>query len=114
MRPSNPFRPLDTEETLEEARAASEEGPVVLFKHSISCPISAGAHSEMETLTADDDPPVYRLIVQQARPLSQRIAQDLGIRHESPQVIVLRNGRPVFHASHGRVRADTIREASKA
>lgn len=107
---STPFLPLETEGDLQQARARSEKEPVVLFKHSLTCPISARAHQEMEAL-ARDGAPVYRLLVQHARSLARLIANDYTIRHESPQAIVLCSGEPVFHASHHRVRADALTDA---
>ena len=52
--------------------------------------------------------PVYLVDVLGQRPLSQRIAAALSIRHESPQVIVLQAGKPLWHASHYDVTADTL------
>ena len=51
---------------------------------------------------------MYLVDVLGQRPLSQRIAADLSIRHESPQVIVLQAGKPMWHASHYDVTADTL------
>lgn len=52
--------------------------------------------------------PVYFVDVLAQRPLSQRIAVALGIRHESPQAIMLQAGTPVWHASHSEVTADAL------
>jgi bacillithiol system protein YtxJ len=51
---------------------------------------------------------VFLIDVLSQRPLSQRLAADLGIRHESPQAIVLQDGKPVWHASHYDVTADAL------
>lgn len=113
MPPDVSIRSLDTPETLEEARHRSHDEPVVLFKHSATCPISSHVDAEISTLSAEADPPVYRLVVQQARPLSNAIAETFGIRHESPQAIVLYRDTPVFHASHYGVTADALRTAAR-
>lgn len=115
MMPSDPevseFRPLASESDWSDARAQSDDTPVLIFKHSTACPVSARAQREMQDVAAEPEaPPVYRLVVQKSRALSNRIAQALDIRHETPQVIVLRSGVPVFDTSHSRVRADTLRE----
>ena len=52
--------------------------------------------------------PVFLVDVLSQRPLSQNIAASLGIRHESPQAIVLRRGAPLWHASHYDVTADAL------
>lgn len=104
------FPLLETQEALEAAVARSQEEPVVLFKHSRICPTSTRARMQMLQLDAPGDPPVYEVVVQDARPVSNEIAARFDIKHESPQVILLRQGRPVYHASHGRVRAASVRE----
>lgn len=105
-----PFHSLTDVSDWADARDASESKPVVLFKHSSACPTSARANDEMSEL-ASDDVTVYRVVVQDARDVSDQIAEDLDIRHETPQAIVLSNGTPVFDTSHFRVKADTVREA---
>jgi bacillithiol system protein YtxJ len=105
----NRFRKLVEETDLVAALKASDAQAVVLFKHSSSCSLSHSAHAQMETIAAEL--PVYRLVVQQSRALSNRIEQHFGIRHESPQVIVLHGGRAVFNASHRKVTAEIVRNA---
>ena len=84
--------------------------PVVLFKHSITCGISHRARRQIGQLTEERDPPVYEVIIQEMRPLSNKIEEQLGIRHQSPQVIVLHQRQPIFDASHGRVTAQAVRD----
>lgn len=86
----------DTEE-LEALFAESHEKPVVLYKHSLTCPISHAAYEEMSLMKNES---VRMIIVQDARAVSNEIATRTGLRHESPQTIILRDGRPVWHASH--------------
>jgi bacillithiol system protein YtxJ len=107
------FRSLDTVQDWTAARKASSSHPVVIFKHSSMCPTSARANGEMQTV-AEADVPVYRVVVQEARDVSDTIAEDLDIRHETPQVIVLSKGTTVFDTSHHRVRADAVRDALPA
>ena len=106
------FQTLDTEGVLQEAQERSLNEPVVLFKHSATCGTSSIARRQMLQLTEDTDPPVYELVVQTSRALSNHIAALYEITHQSPQVIVLHKGQPVFNTSHGRVKADTIREVA--
>ncbi len=105
------FHELDSDATFAAAAERSMQEPVVLYKHSATCGTSYRARREIQRLTEPGDPPVYEVVVQQARALSGKIAQDLGVRHASPQVIVLHRGRPVFDASHGRVTAQAVRQA---
>lgn len=85
----------------------SKERPVVIFKHSLTCPISSAAYSQMAEFPGE----VALIEVQRARELSREIENRLGIAHQSPQVIVLRNGRVVWNASHFEITADAVTEA---
>jgi bacillithiol system protein YtxJ len=96
---------------LDELVARSHEAPVVLFKHSTTCPISARAHNQMSKLPTGVAGHVSLLIVQRARELSRRVAEQTGIRHESPQAIILRNGEVVWSASHFDITAEAVEQA---
>lgn len=102
---------LHTEADLAAAVAHSNKVPVVLYKHSATCGVSYRARREIEHLIEATDPPVYEVVVQHARALSSLIAERWHIRHESPQVIVLHRGEPIFNASHRRVTAQALRDA---
>jgi bacillithiol system protein YtxJ len=95
---------------LETALSASTDRPLVLFKHSVSCGRSHAALRELHAhLGAAADGADYALItVQSERHLSDEAAARLGIRHETPQIIVVRDGRAVWNASHYRITADAI------
>jgi bacillithiol system protein YtxJ len=99
------FIELNSIEKLEELFEKSNEQPIVLFKHSLTCPISAGVHEEVSGVEAD----VNVVIMQKSRDISNEIAQKTGIRHESPQAIVLQNGEVVYHASHYDITADDVK-----
>lgn len=99
-------RIIDTK-SFDEMTGRSKERPVVVFKHSLTCPISARAYEQM----AEFEGEVALIEVQQAPELSREIESRLGVAHESPQVIVLRNGEVVWSASHFDVTADAVAEA---
>lgn len=101
---------IATEQDLESALAHSEEKPVVLFKHSITCPTSARADRQLQRLHEDGEA-IYRLVVQHSRALSNRIAETLDIIHQSPQAIIIWKRSPTFHAAHYSVTASALREA---
>ena len=85
--------------TLDKLQAAIEESrirPVLLFKHSTSCGISAGVFRDVKMVDAD----INIVVVQTDRHISNEIERHTGIKHESPQAIVLKNGEAVYHASH--------------
>ncbi|RPI27208.1 MAG: bacillithiol system redox-active protein YtxJ [Acidobacteria bacterium] len=84
---------------------------VVIFKHSGRCPISRGARSEVERFIQEmPDIPVYLVDVIHNPAVSRSVAERTGIRHESPQTIVLRSGSVIWHASHYDVTKAAIRE----
>ena len=84
---------------------------VFVYKHSETCPISAMALREVERFVdAHADVPVYVLDVHAQRPLCRQVAERLGVRHESPQVILLREGEVAWHSSHYGVNARAMGE----
>jgi bacillithiol system protein YtxJ len=96
---------------LEEMFARSNDAPVVLFKHSTTCPISAHAHRQMSRLSRAVSAEIALVVVQRARAVSNQVAERTGVRHESPQVIVLRGGKPVWSASHYDIATDSVESA---
>jgi bacillithiol system protein YtxJ len=102
----NKFLKIDDQATLENLLTDSTTKPVIVFKHSNACSISARAYREMEKLDN-----VNILEVQSARDVSREIATLTGIRHETPQVIILRDGKAVWNASHFDVTAAGVMKA---
>ena len=98
------FIEIHSDEELDELFQKSEEQPVVLFKHSLTCPISSGVYREVSGIDSD----IYLIVVQYARGVSNLLAEKTGVRHESPQAFVIKDGKPVYHASHYDVTAEDI------
>jgi bacillithiol system protein YtxJ len=100
-----PVHSLSHIDELDAAIAESRERPVLLFKHSRTCGVSCEALDELHAHVGESQSPAaYKLItVQSHRQLSTEAAVRLGIRHETPQAILLRDGRPVWTASHFRI-----------
>lgn len=108
---------LDSPEALTQCLARSHAEPVFIFKHSTRCPISSGARREVERYLQEAGEralPVYINYVVEARAISNAIEANAGIRHESPQMLLLVSGRPVWNASHGGIRADALAGAAAA
>jgi bacillithiol system protein YtxJ len=101
---------------LEAAIAESLHRPVLVFKHSRTCGISCEALDELHAhVERSGVRAAYKLItVQSHRGLSDKAAARLGIRHETPQAILLRDGRPVWNASHFRITATNLDSAIRA
>ena len=99
---------------LEAAIVESLDRPVLLFKHSRTCGISCEAFDELQAHLAKHAGTAasYKVItVQSHRRLSDSAAERFGIRHETPQAILLKDGRPVWNASHFRITADALTRA---
>ena len=103
---------LHTQEDYDEMLEHSKREPVILYKHSASCPISARAQEQVALVK--HDLPVYTLTVQYARELSKQAAEDLGVTHQTPQAIILKNGEPKSDFSHGKVTSESLSEAVAA
>lgn len=95
--------PLTDPAQLDAIDQASQERPVLLFKHSTRCSISTAALDRLErawTPADDQVHTVYYLDLLRHRSISDAIAARYGVQHESPQVLVIRHGRCSQHASH--------------
>ena len=103
----NKFFKIADRTTLENLLTDSQRKPVIVFKHSNACSISSRAYREMEKVEA----PVNILEVQSAREISRELANLTGVRHETPQVIVLKDGKAVWNASHFDVTAGDVAKA---
>jgi bacillithiol system protein YtxJ len=105
----NNFRPVEDGAALDALLARSHEGPVLLFKHSNTCPISAHAYRQMQEVKS----PVSIVVVQQSRDISREVESRTGVQHETPQALVLRKGQAVWSASHFEITADAVERALK-
>ena len=88
----------------------SVEKPVMVYKHSYRCGISTMVQNRLERgweLTSSQITPYFLDLITH-RSISNAIASDTGIHHESPQVIVISNKQVVYHASHGSIDAEAI------
>ena len=105
--------PLHDVASLDAAIAESSERPVLLFKHSRYCGVSCEALDELQVHIEGATPGAvsYKMVtVQTDRPVSDAVAQRLGVRHETPQAILLKDGKPVWKASHFRITATNLEE----
>jgi bacillithiol system protein YtxJ len=100
--------PVEDQATVERAMAAPR---AVIYKHSPRCGVCVASDQEIRHFVAGPcDVPVFWIDVVTHRQLSQRVAEHLGVTHESPQVILVERGRAIWHASHWEVRASDLEE----
>ena len=107
------WKVLDSEEQLDQIIKDSYQKPVVLFKHSISCGISAMAKYQLEEQWDfnPEDFDFYYLDLINNRSVSNKIAKDLDVIHQSPQIIVVKKGQSIYNTSHHNINSATLRRA---
>lgn len=91
----------------------SAKKPVVIFKHSISCGISSMAKEKLESdwdFTAEDLD-FYYLDLINNRPVSNEVATYFGVTHQSPQVILIQNGKATYNTSHHQISIAALHKA---
>lgn len=93
---------INSEQELQEI--LSKEPFVAVFKHSTRCSISSMVKNRLERDWTSDHP-VYFLDLIAHRNVSNLIAQISGVQHESPQMIVFKEGKAIFNASHTSISA---------
>ena len=101
---------LSEEAQLDQIKEQSKQQPVVIFKHSTRCSISAMAKLRLERQAAPQDILFYCLDLLRNRPLSNRIASDFLVHHESPQVLLIKNGECTYEESHNGINMHEIIE----
>ena len=104
---NNGFIELRDLASLDSFLAQSNGDPVIIFKHSDSCGISARAYIQMSEL----ERPVGLVTVQTARAVSDEIGRRTGLAHETPQVMIISDGEVAWTASHGQVKAAAVEAA---
>ncbi|MBC7829595.1 MAG: bacillithiol system redox-active protein YtxJ [Chitinophagaceae bacterium] len=91
---------LQHEQQLQEIKEKSKTRTQVIFKHSIRCGVSSVVKSRLDKGKLPTDNDYYFLDIIHYRALSNKIAEEFTVYHESPQVLVIRNGECVYDESH--------------
>jgi bacillithiol system protein YtxJ len=110
---------LEGVDELDHLLSETDTRPLLLFKHSYTCGISAEALDELVAHLNETSPENVRVddlryamvTVQTHREVSNAVSSKLGVRHETPQALLVRNGRVVWAASHFRVTAAAVTRA---
>ena len=105
-------------EELDRLLSESHTRPLLLFKHSYTCGVSAEALDELvdhlneDVVAAGMPEPRYAMVtVQTDRDVSNAVSSKLGVRHETPQALLIRDGQVIWSASHFRVTASAMKKA---
>lgn len=105
---------LTEESQLEAIKQQSMEQPVVIFKHSTRCSISSMAKSRLERSVAPESVAFYYLDLIRYRNISGKIAEMFHVHHESPQVLLIRNGECTYDESHSGISMEEIADQAAA
>jgi bacillithiol system protein YtxJ len=104
------WKKLESASTLDNIIEDSFNAPQIIFKHSTSCPISGMAKRRLEGGWDLDLSPYY-LDLLSYRSISNAIADKLSVRHESPQIILIKNGKAIYDESHLDISASSLQES---
>lgn len=88
----------------------SQSKPQVIFKHSTRCSVSSMAKSRLERSRVPDNTDFYYLDLIAHRTISNKIAEEFNVFHESPQILVIKNGECQYNESHSAITMDEIEE----
>lgn len=107
-----PWKALEREEQVDEIAARSFHKPCLIFKHSIRCNVSYIAQNRLEQKWnfAPDEVEPYFLDLLQFRDVSRYVADRFSVHHESPQLLLIRNGECSCEASHLEISVNELRE----
>jgi bacillithiol system protein YtxJ len=106
--------PLTEFSQLTEIIAQSNSRIQVIFKHSTRCPISSMAKNRLERSIAPELIDFYYLDLIAYRHLSDKIAEDFNVFHESPQVLMIKNGGCIYNESHSGIHMEAIMDQAMA
>ena len=107
---SLPWISLNKSEQLNELEKKSEQKSQIIFKHSNRCGISRAVLNAFESDYAIEDKLVdlYFVNVLEHREVSNKIAATFQVVHQSPQLLIIKKGKVVHHASHGDIAAGSL------
>lgn len=104
------WRELTSVDQLDQLIKDSRERSIAIFKHSTRCSISSMAKNRLERSWnfADDTLPIYYLDLIRYRDVSDEIARVFDVQHESPQLLLVKDGAVYHHVSHNAITADNV------
>lgn len=104
---------LTSENQLKDIIASSYDRPQIIFKHSTRCSVSSIALSRLKKSGSVTDGDFFYLDLLSYRQLSNKIAETFSVPHESPQILLIKNGECIYEESHLGITADDLLEQLK-
>lgn len=105
--------PLLNEQQIEEIKTNSFSKPQIIFKHSIRCSISGMARNRLDKSMVPEGMDFYFLDIINHRNISNKIAADFNVHHQSPQVLIIKNGVSTYNESHSGIHMEEIISSAK-
>ncbi len=102
---------IQTQKQIEDAVNASYQKYQIIFKHSTTCPVSSMAKMRLESKWDLNNVDAHFLDLLSYRSISNYIAESLEVHHESPQLLLLKNGDVIYDSSHLDISVDEIKES---
>jgi len=102
---------IQSQKQIDEAVQASHDRYQVIFKHSTTCPVSSMAKMRLESKWDLDNVEAHYLDLLSYRSVSNYIAESLSVHHESPQLILLKDGEVIYDSSHLDISVDELKES---
>lgn len=102
---------ITDENQLNDIIEASKVKPQVIYKHSTTCSISGMVKNRLDREDFEGKADVHYLDLLSYRPISAKIAEVFGVQHESPQVLVIKDGKSVYDADHTAITGFELEEA---
>jgi bacillithiol system protein YtxJ len=104
------WNPIVNNNQIENIKAASFNKPQLILKHSTTCSISKMALARLERAETPTQIDFHYLDLLNFRNISKEIAESFHVSHESPQVLLIKNGHCVYDESHGGIQMEEIEE----
>ncbi len=105
------FEKIDQVQDVDAILAASQTEEILVYKHSPICPVSFHAQRVMTQFGETEKHPRLCIIdVIKSRSASRYLAEKIGVRHESPQVLLLHSGKCVWNTSHEGINLEALKE----
>ncbi|MHB1921960.1 MAG: bacillithiol system redox-active protein YtxJ [Chitinophagaceae bacterium] len=102
------WKELIRENQLPDILEATRSRPILIYKHSSRCSISAVVKTRLEQSSPPPGMDMYLLDILEYRGISGKLADQLGIRHESPQILLIKNGKCIYNESHYAINMENI------
>lgn len=101
---------LTTSQQVDEIKQKSYQRPQIIFKHSTHCSISSMVLNRLNRSDIPDNIDFYCLDLIAHKDISLKIANDFQVQHQSPQILIIKEGNAVYDESHMAISMDEITE----